>query len=96
MFGWLFRKMVTREEAVIMATEFLAANGCRVIASEADADMAGDDIPVMFVTAHVPGRRWYVEFEEVHPPGMWKSNTRIIVYIWANTGRITFDHFEGW
>mgnify|MGYP007080329107 CR=1 FL=1 len=67
-----------------MATEFLAANGCRVIASEADADMAGDDIPVMFVTAHVPGRRWSVEFEEVHPPGMWKSNTRIIVYIWAN------------
>jgi hypothetical protein len=79
-----------------MATELLAASGCRVVATEAEADFDGDAIPMMFVSATIPGRRWYVEFERVLPPGLWCSHTRTTVYVWADSGRVTFDHFEGW
>jgi len=37
-FGWLFHKTLTREQAIAIATEFLAANGCRVVATKAEAD----------------------------------------------------------
>ena len=96
MLGRLFRKPVTRERAITIATEFLTANGCRVVLTAADADFAGDGIPVVFESASIPGRRWYVEFERVLPPNMASSNTSLTVYVWADTGRVTFDHFEGW
>lgn len=96
MLGWLFRKSVTRERAIALATAFLAANGCRVIPTPADAGSAGDDIPVVFDSASMPGRRWYVEFERVMPPGLWRSHMRVTVYVWADTELVSFDPFEGW
>jgi hypothetical protein len=93
---WLFRSLVSRERAIAIATELLAANGCRVVAAEADVDWAGDYIPYVFSSASKPGRRWYVEFVRVVPPNMWMSNTHLTVYVWADTSHATFDHFEGW
>lgn len=92
----LFRKSVSRERAITLATEFLAANGCRVVSTAADAHLAADDIPVVFDSVSKPGRRWYVEFERVMPPGVSCTHTGVSVYIWEDTGQITFDHFAGW
>lgn len=96
MFGWLFRKRLAREQAIALATEFLAANDCRVVASAAEADLEGDHIPVVFASASIPGRRWYVEFVRVRPPGVISTRNAITVYVWADTGLVTFDPFEGW
>ena len=97
MLRWLFRRAVNRERAVAIATEFLAVNGCRVVATEAEVDWTEDYIPMLFQSASIPGRRWYVEFERVMPPGVaWMSNAHTTVYVWADTGHATFDHFEGW
>jgi hypothetical protein len=87
---------VTRERAVAIATELLAANSCRVVDSEADVDWAGDFIPMLFQSASIPGRRWYVEFVRVMPAGVWTSNPLTTVYVWADNGHATFDHFERW
>ncbi|QJW98585.1 hypothetical protein [Frigoriglobus tundricola] len=96
MLGWLFRRPVNRGRAIALATAFLATNDCRVVATEAEVDWAGDYIPVVFSSASLPGRRWYVEFVRVVPAGVCMSNTHITVYVWADSGRVTFDHFEGW
>lgn|GEM_PF-3763441 len=96
MLGWLFRRPVTRERAIALAIAFLAANDCRIVTTETEVDWAGNYIPVVFSSASLPGRRWYVEFVRVMPPGVSMSNTHITVYVWAATGRVTFDHFEDW
>ncbi len=95
MLGWLFRKPVTRARAITLATEFLATNGCQVVPTAADAGMAGDSIPVVFDSVSKPGRRWYVEFERVSPAGLYRSQPRVTVYVWEDTGLVTFDPFEG-
>lgn len=94
MLRWLFRRPVTREEAIARATELLSADGCRVIAPDAEVDWSEEAIPLRFLTANIPGRRWLIEFERLTPPGMWRSHTRTTVYVWADTGRATFDAFE--
>lgn len=93
---WLFRRSVTRERAVAIATDLLAANGCRVFATEAEVIWGGDYIPMLFKSVSIPGRRWYVNFERVMPPGVWTSNAHTTVYVWADSGHATFAHFEGW
>jgi hypothetical protein len=94
--GWLFHRALTREQAIAKATVFLAANGCRVVPTAADADFTGDPISVVFRSASIPGRRWYVEFERVFPVRVICSHPEVIVYVWAETGLVTCDHFEGW
>jgi hypothetical protein len=95
-FGWLFRKSLSRERAIALAVEHLTAHGCCVAASAPDADVYGDAIPYLFVSATKPGSRWYVEFERVLPKGAWHSRTNLTVYVWADTGLVTFDPFAGW
>jgi hypothetical protein len=95
-FAWLFRKRLTRERAIAIATQFLADHGCCVVPTEAAADFSGDDIPVVFRSASIPGRRWFVEFERVFPAGLYCSHPDMTVFVWADTGRATFDPFDGW
>jgi hypothetical protein len=94
-FGWLFRRPLNREQAIAVATDFLAANGCCVVPTKADADLAGNAIPYVFKSATIPGRRWYVEFVRVRPPGVVGSHDVLVVYVWADTGLVTFDAYEG-
>jgi hypothetical protein len=94
-FGRLFRRSLTREQAIAIATGFLVAHGCSTAAPEREADLTGAAIPVVFRHASMPGRRWHVRFERVLPPGLWCSHTDVDVDVWSDNGKATFDPFEG-
>jgi hypothetical protein len=96
LFRWLFHRPLTRGQAIAKATDFLAANGYCVVPTAVDADFTGDAIAVMFRSATIPGRRWYIRFERVFPAGVSCTHADVTVYVWAETGLVTFDHLEGW
>src|SRR5262249_27081520 len=84
MLGWLFRRKFDRDRAIAVATRFLHEHGCRVVTD--DEDDAGDNIPVAFERASLPGNRWYVTFRRVMPHGVVTSHPWVEVWVNADTG----------
>jgi hypothetical protein len=90
-FGWLFQRVLTKDQAVAAAMQFLAQNGYRVVGAELDVDFTGEDMPVVFQGAALPSKRWHVQFHLLTPPGLWRSHTAILVQVDAHTGEAKFD-----
>jgi hypothetical protein len=85
MLGWLFRKPINREEAIAIASKFLAANGCVVYPN---AESAGEEWGVIVAGAEMGGKRWRVYFRYLEL-GRLPSGTVVTVH--ATTGEARFD-----
>jgi hypothetical protein len=90
-FAWLFQRVLTKDEAVAAAKQFLVRNGYWVVPGEADADCAGEHRPVVLEEATQPSKRWYVRFRLLCRSGHWRSHAILLVQVDGRSGEARFD-----
>src|SRR4051812_13958448 len=100
MLGWLFKRTLDRDEAIAAATAFLETDGCRVVTGKYDKCDCGpprgvsldDRVTYLLLSAELPGKRWYVKFRRVLPPGWWFSHQNLELWVHSETGVVEFPN----
>lgn len=83
MFRWLFRRPITRQEAVAIASQFVESLGYHVFPTH---EAAGTEFGVVVEQVELGSQRWKVWFVR-HTPGMIVTPGEFWVWVHADTGK---------